>query len=101
MGLTAVNDLAAIATLLEEILMELRRGNSVERTGAVSSVQIEDRPTKDLAVRCTSKVYAGSPLPVDEALEDHARLHREAERRAMDGWSQTLEHVRNGGANGA
>jgi hypothetical protein len=39
--------------------------------------------------------YAGSPLPVDEALADHARLHREAEERAMNGWAVTLASVRN------
>jgi hypothetical protein len=41
------------------------------------------------------KAYAGSPLPVDEALVDHARLHREAEERAMNGWTVTLASVRN------
>jgi hypothetical protein len=84
----------ATLQLLEEILAELKRANAAERTGSVSSVQIEDYPTKDRPVRVTSKVYAGSPLPVDEALEDHAQLHREAEMRAMEGWSNTVDRLR-------
>lgn len=87
--------LVSLCGLVEELLMEVRRGNSLERTGSVSSVQIEDYPTKDRPVRVTSKVYAGSPLPVDEALADHARLHREAEERAMNGWFVTVGSVRN------
>jgi hypothetical protein len=89
------NRLESVCQLLEELLAEVKRGNAVERTGSVSSVQIEDFPTKDRPVRVTSKAYAGSPLPVDEALADHARLHREAEERAMNGWAVTLASVRN------
>jgi hypothetical protein len=88
------NRLESVCQLLEELLAELKRGNAVERTGSVSSVQIEDYPTKDRPVRVTSKSYSGSPLPVDEAIEDHARLHREAEMRAAEGWSNTVDRLR-------
>ena len=89
-----------LITLINEVRetnMQLQRMNSTERTGSVSSVHIEDNPTKDLRVRVSSKTYTGSVLPVDEALEDHARLHREAEERAMRGWAETAELARNGG----
>lgn len=85
--------LISMQMTLEEILGELKRGNSIERTGSVSSIEIQDNPTKDLKVRVNSKTYAGSALPVYEALRDHARLHREAEQAAMDGWAQTIERL--------
>jgi hypothetical protein len=85
--------LVGIACTLEEILAELRHSSSVDRTGAVSSLQIEDNPTKDRVVRVTSKSYTGSVLPVEEALEAHGRAHREAEARARDGWAETLAAV--------
>lgn len=80
--------------LLQAILEELRRINNSPREGAVSSVLIEDNPTKDRIVRVTSKVYAGSPLPVEEAIESHARAHRLAEQHALDGWRETVEALR-------
>jgi len=92
--LEALDVLLRMQVTLEEVLAELRRGNAIERTGAMSSVEIADNPTKDLPVRVISKTYAGSPLPWVEALRDHARLHREAEAQAMNGWVQTLEALR-------
>jgi hypothetical protein len=83
--------LAAQETTLEAILAELRRANSAAREGAVSSILIEDNPTKDRVVRVTTKHYSGSVLDVDEALEIHAHAHREAERRALDGWAETVD----------
>lgn len=77
--------------LLEDILRELQRANSTAREGAVSSILIEDNPTKDRAVRVTSKVYAGSALPVEEAIEAHGRAHRLAEQQALNGWAETLQ----------
>ena len=87
-----------VAALLGDIRTLLEHMNSTDRTGAVSSVQIEDWPTKDRPVRVTSKQYTGSPLPVDEALAEHGRLHRGASARAMADWEETLDAVqRNGG----
>ncbi len=83
--------LASMCGLLEEILAELKRGNSIERTGSVSSVEIEDYPTKDRPVRISTKHYAGSVLDVDEALERHGYAHRRAEELAMSGWQATVD----------
>jgi len=85
--------LASIANTLVELLAEVKRGNSVAREGAVSSLLIEDNPTKDRIVRVTSKHYAGSVVDVDEALERHGYAHREAERLAMAGWATTVATV--------
>lgn len=77
-----------VLMLLEEILAELRRGNSIERTGAVSSAEI-----KFLAngtPQPTVKAFAGSVVPVDQALEAYGRLFREANARAMNGWVETV-----------
>lgn len=76
-----------LAMLLEEILAEVKRGNSIERTGAVSSAQIE---TTSKGLNCSVKAYAGSVVPVHEALEAYGRLFREANARAMNGWSETV-----------
>ncbi len=83
--------LASMCQLLEELLAELKRGNSIERTGSVSSVAIEDYPTKDRPVRISTKHYAGSVLDVDEALERHGYAHRRAEELAMSGWQATVD----------
>lgn len=85
--------LIGIEMRLEEILAELKRSNSVAREGAVSSIQIEDHPTKDRLVRVTTKQYTGSVLDVEEALERHAFAHVEAERRALAGWAETVNGV--------
>ena len=64
--------LVAQNQLLEEILAELRKLNSAERTGAVSSVEIKySAATKDRASEPMPvvKAYAGSEPPVLEALE--------------------------------
>jgi hypothetical protein len=93
-ALRANSDLLMSAcSLLEEILTELRHGNSSERTGAVSSLKVEGNPTRELKVRVTTHHYVGSPLTpetIGEQLDAHALAHREAERRAMNGWSETL-----------
>lgn len=92
--------LTDIAVTLVEILTELKRLNSTERTGAVSSVEIHDlAPTKDRPnpeVQVTTKLYAGSVPPVEEAIEAHARLKTLATARALDGWQQTVEMLANG-----
>ncbi len=75
--------------LLEEILAELRKSNSVAREGAVSSVAIEDMAKGPPKI--TTKRYTGSDLEIDLAIEDHARAHAEAERRWKEDWSLTLE----------
>lgn len=77
--------------VLEAILAELQRSNSIERSGSVSSVEIKDLASGKPQV--TTKVYAGSPVGplVDEALAEHARAHREAEARAMTGWRETVD----------
>jgi hypothetical protein len=88
-----------VAQLLVEILTELRRANSTTREGAVSSVLIEDNPTKDRIVRISTKTYAGSVVDADEALRVHGYLHRRAEELALNGWRETVDALRaNGGA---
>jgi hypothetical protein len=75
--------------LLEEILAELKRGNAAERTGSISSVQIEDAAKGP--PRIASKHYVGSPLTtadVDEALRVHGHAHVEAERLQMANWTE-------------
>jgi hypothetical protein len=68
--------LVSMAQTLEEILAELRRANSIERTGAVSSVEVKysaatkDRPSEPMPV---VKSYAGSEPPVEEAIEAFGR----------------------------
>lgn len=81
-----------ILGLLDEVLTELKRSNSVAREGAVSSVAIEDMAKGPPKI--TSKAYSGSPLSredVDAALEMHGYVHREAERRSLAGWAETIE----------
>ncbi len=82
--------LAEVADTLIQILAELRRANSADRTGAVSSVQIEDNPSKDLKVRVTTKQYTGSVLDVDEAIHAHGRVHQLADQHALNGWAETV-----------
>lgn len=77
----------ALLQYVEEILAELRKLNSTERTGAVSSATIE---TNSRGVVVGVKQYAGSVVPVDEALESYARLFREANARAAQQWAQTV-----------
>lgn len=84
--------LVSIAHLQEEILAELKRANAVERTGAVSSVEMKFLASG--APQPVLKAYAGSEVPVDEALEAYGRLVREANERAMHGWAQTAEALK-------
>lgn len=92
-----------LITLINEVRetnMQLQRMNSIERTGAVSSVQIEDHPTKDRPVRITTKHYVGSPLTeetISEQLDAHGFAHRQAQDMAMNDWQLTAELARNGG----
>ena len=92
--------LTDMAVTLVEILAELKKLNSTDRTGAVSSVEIHDlAPTKDRPnpePQCSTKVYAGSVPPVEEAIEAHARLKTLATARALDGWRETVEMLTNG-----
>lgn len=82
---------------VEAILTELKRSNSAAREGAVSSVAIEDMAKGPPKI--TTKLYLGSPLiheDVDEALDAHGYAHREAERRALAGWVETVDALQNG-----
>lgn len=84
--------LAALVQLGEENLAELKRMNSTERSGAVSSIVFEDAAKGD--PRCTTKFYVGSPLTradVDAVLDIHAYAHRRAAERALDGWAETVD----------
>jgi hypothetical protein len=63
------NRLESVCQLLEELLTEVKRGNAVERTGSVSSAHIE---SNSKGINCSVKSYAGSEVPVDEALEANA-----------------------------
>ena len=86
--------LEAQCQMLAEMLIELRRSNSVAREGAISSVAIEDMAKGPPKI--TTKMYQGSPLSgedVDMALAWHGYAHAEAERRALDGWKQTVDEL--------
>lgn len=85
--------LVNLCVTAEEQRRLLEHLNSAERTGAVSSMQIEGNPTKDLKVRISTKHYVGSPLTreeIDSNLEAHAYAHRRANEMAMNGWAETL-----------
>jgi len=88
--------LLSIEITLEEILMELKRANATERTGAVSSVEIKALANGTL--QPVIKAYTGSEPPVDEALESYGRTIREGNARAMAQWSDTLASVRDSAA---
>lgn len=65
----------------------------------VSSVSFEDMQKGDPKV--VTKIYAGSPLTVDDvdqALAIHAYAHRRAAELAMAGWQSTVESLVNGTA---
>lgn len=94
-----------LGLVLEDLLTEVRHLRSDLRERAmggegVSSLTIEDMSKGDPKI--TSKTY-GLPLNIDEidgAIEAHAYAHREAARRSLDGWAETLdglaERVREG-----
>ncbi len=82
--------------LLEEILAELRKANSTAREGAVSSVEVKfSAATKDLPSKPAPviKAYAGSPVPVDEAIEAYGRALLLMERALIDGWERTVSQL--------
>lgn len=88
---SSVDMLASICQLLSDLLMETQRGNSIERTGAVSSAQIE---SNSKGINCSVKAYAGSEVPVDDALDAYGRLVREANERVANGWAETVKAVK-------
>jgi hypothetical protein len=82
----------AALQLLEELLAEVKRGNTAERTGAVSSVQIEDAAKGP--PRLTTKRYSGSEPEVDEAIADHTRAKAAANERWLTDWQATVEALK-------
>lgn len=88
---------ASVGLLLEAILDELRKMNSTPREGAASSCEIKFlAPTKDHPRATPSPVikkYAGSPVPVTEAIEDYSRAIREATAAQMAGWAATVDNL--------
>ncbi len=87
--------LASMCQLLEELLAEMKRWNSVAREGAVSSVEIKFlAPTKDHPdgkPQPVVKTYAGSIPPVEEAIEAYGRAFLMAQQASIEGWEQTLD----------
>ena len=77
---------------LEEIITLLQRLVSTERTGAVSSVEIEDLVGKPPKV--TTKNYTGSVPPVDEAIEDHIKAKQLADEAWRNDWQMTVDQLR-------
>ena len=79
--------LVSLVCTLEELLAETKRGNSIERTGAVSSASIK---TSTRGHDCEVKAYVGSDVEaaVDAALDAYGRMVREANERAMNGWAE-------------
>jgi hypothetical protein len=84
--------LISMCSLLEALLVEVKRGNNVERTGAVSSVEIKflANGTPQPVVKC----HAGSEPPVDEAIESFGRVYRVAKERQMSDWQGTADALR-------
>lgn len=79
--------------LLEEILAELKRSNSAERSGAVSSVKLTlQRGTLDIAVHA----YTGSDVTEaeSEALASYRRVLVELNQAGVDQFEKTLEKIR-------
>lgn len=79
--------LLTIQGVLEGILTELHRANSVERTGSVSSVEI--KYTAKGEPQPVVKVYAGSVAPVAEAIMAYAETIARAEAAQAVGWAET------------
>lgn len=79
--------------LLTEILAELKRANTIDKTGAVSSVKITlQRGTVDMTVH----VYTGSDVEEaeQEALESYRRLLGELNQDGAEAFKKTLEVVK-------
>jgi hypothetical protein len=77
-----------------DVLQDIRATLAASSTSGderISSLTVEDMqkgPPKII-----SKSYDGRPLTralVDQHLEAHAYAHREAERRAMSAWAETV-----------
>lgn len=87
-----------VGQLLQAILEELRRINNTPREGAASSCEIKFlAPTKDHprgTPQPVVKMYAGSPVPVTEAIEAYGRAIREAVDGQMAGWAATVEALK-------
>ena len=79
-------------TLLEEILHELKKANSIERSGAVSSVKLElKRGTVDLAVHA----YTGSDILAaeEDALASYRRVLGALNQDGVDAFEKTLKDI--------
>ena len=80
-----------ISMQLEDIIQLLTR-MATERSSAVSSVEIEDLVGKQ--PKTTTKHYAGSVPPIEEALNDHARLKQLADEMWRQDWQATVDQLR-------
>jgi len=81
---------ASTNQLLVEILTELKRANSADRTGAVSSVKVTlQRGTVDIAVHA----YTGSDIgeAEDQALASYRNILTELNQDGAEGFARTLE----------
>lgn len=79
--------------LLEEILAAIKHGNSLERTGAVSSVKITlQRGTVDIACHA----YVGSDIQAaeEEALASYRRILASMNQAGVDAFAKTLEKLK-------
>lgn len=86
----------AICQLLTEIVAELKRGNSIERTGAVSSVKITlQRGTVDI----TCHAYTGSDITdaEAEALASFERVKAQLNQQGVDAIASTVKQLRGEG----
>lgn len=82
--------------LLVEILAEQKRANSVERTGAVSSASVKTAASKrdnGLFVDIETKAYAGSEVPVVEALASYSTMVIEATALQARQWQATYDEL--------
>jgi hypothetical protein len=83
----------SINQLLEEILHELKRANSAERSGAVSSVKVAlQRGTIDITVHA----YVGSDIQEaeDQALLSYRSVMNALNQDGVDAFEKTLAAVR-------
>jgi hypothetical protein len=83
--------MAAILDSVQQMVTVLEMQLSDRGSDRVSSISFEDMAKGPPKV--VSKMYAGSPISrheIDEALDAHAYAHREAERRQMEGWAETV-----------
>lgn len=80
----APTTLESVCMLLEEILAELKRANSSQREGAISSVEVKTS-TRGVDIACKS--YVGSDIEAagDAAAAEYQRVRAMLEQRLMGG----------------